>query len=137
VTLLINADRSTGTGMAYRLDCTIKHRSASTNSRMAPEQFEVLKRNISEIVDQPQEDRKRLRGSATCKQSLYQWRAGNPQAARQPAPGRRPQWREPEPRPDPPLRSGGARGGVNAVLDRHVERGSGQLHRRRLPGDSE
>jgi ATP-dependent exoDNAse (exonuclease V) beta subunit len=76
VTLLTHAEPFDRDEMAYRLDCTIKHWLLDEFQDTSTQQFEVLKRNISEIVDQPQEDRS-VFVVGDLKQSLYEWRAGN------------------------------------------------------------
>ena len=76
VTLLTNAEPFDQEEMAYRLDCTIKHWLLDEFQDTSTQQFAVLERNISEIVDQPQEDRS-VFVVGDLKQSLYEWRAGN------------------------------------------------------------
>ncbi len=76
VTLLTHAEPFDRDEMAYRLDCTIKHWLLDEFQDTSTQQFEVLRRNISEIVDQPQEDRS-VFVVGDLKQSLYEWRAGN------------------------------------------------------------
>lgn len=76
VTLLTHAESFDRDEMAYRLDCTLKHWLLDEFQDTSTQQFEVLKRNISEIVDQPQEDRS-VFVVGDLKQSLYEWRAGN------------------------------------------------------------
>ncbi|MDP5019289.1 MAG: UvrD-helicase domain-containing protein, partial [Opitutales bacterium] len=76
VTLLTNAEPFDKDEMAYRLDCTIKHWLLDEFQDTSTQQFAVLERNISEIVEQPQEDRS-VFVVGDLKQSLYEWRAGN------------------------------------------------------------
>ena len=76
VTLLTHAEPFDKDEMAYRLDCTIKHWLLDEFQDTSTQQFAVLERNISEIVEQPQEDRS-VFVVGDLKQSLYEWRAGN------------------------------------------------------------
>lgn len=76
VTLLTHAEPFDKDEMAYRLDCTIKHWLLDEFQDTSTQQFSVLERNISEIVEQPQEDRS-VFVVGDLKQSLYEWRAGN------------------------------------------------------------
>jgi len=76
VTLITEADPFKREEMEFRLDCTIKHWLLDEFQDTSTLQYEVLKRNINEIIDSPPEDRS-VFVVGDLKQSLYQWRSGN------------------------------------------------------------
>ena len=126
VTLLTHADPFKKEDIEYRLDCSIKHWLLDEFQDTSTQQFDVLERNIDEIVEDAQADRS-VFVVGDLKQSLYEWRAGNRKLLQN-------------------LHGAIGRNGdnksldetyrcapevlemVNAVLDRHAERGLGDLY---------
>jgi len=76
VTLLTRSDDLKREEIAFRLDCTIKHWLLDEFQDTSTLQYEVLKRNIDEIVSNLNEDRS-VFVVGDLKQSLYEWRSGN------------------------------------------------------------
>ena len=76
VTLLTKADPLQREEMEFRLDCSIKHWLLDEFQDTSTLQYEVLKRNIDEIVENAPEDRS-VFVVGDLKQSLYEWRSGN------------------------------------------------------------
>ena len=76
VTLLTKADPFQREEMEFRLDCSIKHWLLDEFQDTSTLQYEVLKRNIDEIVENAPEDRS-VFVVGDLKQSLYEWRSGN------------------------------------------------------------
>ena len=76
VTLLLNTPELDKLDIEYRLDCTIKHWLLDEFQDTGTQQFDVLKRNIAEIISAPPEDRT-VFVVGDPKQSLYEWRSGN------------------------------------------------------------
>ena len=75
VTLLTQADPFKKEEMEFRLDCSIKHWLLDEFQDTSTLQYEVLKRNIDEIIQSPEDRSVFIVGDL--KQSLYQWRSGN------------------------------------------------------------
>jgi len=76
VTLLLSTPELDKLDIEYRLDCTIKHWLLDEFQDTGTQQFDVLKRNIAEIISAPPEDRT-VFVVGDPKQSLYEWRSGN------------------------------------------------------------
>ena len=76
VTLLLSTPELDKLDIEYRLDCTIKHWLLDEFQDTGTQQFDVLKRNLAEIISAPPEDRTAF-VVGDPKQSLYEWRAGN------------------------------------------------------------
>ena len=76
VTLLLSTPELDRLDIEYRLDCTIKHWLLDEFQDTGTQQFDVLKRNLAEIISAPPEDRTAF-VVGDPKQSLYEWRAGN------------------------------------------------------------
>ncbi len=76
VTLLTKADPLNREEMEFRLDCSIKHWLLDEFQDTSTLQYEVLRRNIDEIVANAPEDRS-VFVVGDLKQSLYEWRSGN------------------------------------------------------------
>jgi superfamily I DNA/RNA helicase len=75
VTLITQADPFKKEEMEFRLDCSIKHWLLDEFQDTSTLQYEVLKRNIDEIIQSPEDRSVFIVGDL--KQSLYQWRSGN------------------------------------------------------------
>ena len=75
VTLLTKADPFKKEEIEYRLDCSIKHWLLDEFQDTSTSQFEVLSRNIDEIIQAPEDRTVFVVGDL--KQSLYEWRSGN------------------------------------------------------------
>lgn len=75
VTLLTKADPFKKEEIEYRLDCSIKHWLLDEFQDTSTPQFEVLSRNIDEIIQTPEDRTVFVVGDL--KQSLYEWRSGN------------------------------------------------------------
>ena len=75
VTLITQADPFKREEMEFRLDCSIKHWLLDEFQDTSTLQYGVLKRNIDEIIQSPEERSVFIVGDL--KQSLYQWRSGN------------------------------------------------------------
>jgi ATP-dependent exoDNAse (exonuclease V) beta subunit len=75
VTLITQADPFKREEMEFRLDCSIKHWLLDEFQDTSTLQYEVLKRNIDEIIQSPEDRSVFIVGDL--KQSLYQWRSGN------------------------------------------------------------
>lgn len=75
VTLITQADPFKREEMEFRLDCSIKHWLLDEFQDTSTLQYGVLKRNIDEIIQSP-EDRS-IFVVGDLKQSLYEWRSGN------------------------------------------------------------
>ena len=75
VTLLTKADEFKKEEIEYRLDCSIKHWLLDEFQDTSTQQFEVLGRNIDEIIQTP--DDRSVFVVGDLKQSLYEWRSGN------------------------------------------------------------
>ena len=76
VTLLLATPELDKLDIEYRLDCTIKHWLLDEFQDTGTQQFDVLKRNLAEIISAPPEDRT-VFVVGDPKQSLYEWRSGN------------------------------------------------------------
>ena len=76
VTLLTKAEPLQREEMEFRLDCSIKHWLLDEFQDTSTLQYEVLRRNIDEIVANAPEDRS-VFVVGDLKQSLYEWRSGN------------------------------------------------------------
>ena len=75
VTLITQADPFKREEMEFRLDCSIKHWLLDEFQDTSTLQYDVLKRNIDEIIQSPEDRSVFIVGDL--KQSLYQWRSGN------------------------------------------------------------
>jgi len=75
VTLITQADPFKREEMEFRLDCSIKHWLLDEFQDTSTLQYGVLKRNIDEIIQSPEDRSVFIVGDL--KQSLYQWRSGN------------------------------------------------------------
>ena len=75
VTLLTKADPFKKEEIEYRLDCSIKHWLLDEFQDTSAPQFQVLARNIDEIIQTPEDRTVFVVGDL--KQSLYEWRSGN------------------------------------------------------------
>jgi ATP-dependent exoDNAse (exonuclease V) beta subunit len=76
VTLITQADPFKREEMEFRLDCSIKHWLLDEFQDTSTLQYDVLKRNIDEIIQSPPEGRS-VFVVGDLKQSLYEWRSGN------------------------------------------------------------
>ena len=75
VTLLTKADPFKKEDIEYRLDCSIKHWLLDEFQDTSAPQFQVISRNIDEIIQTPEDRTVFVVGDL--KQSLYEWRSGN------------------------------------------------------------
>ena len=75
VTLLTKADPFKKEEIEYRLDCSIKHWLLDEFQDTSAPQFQVISRNIDEIIQTPEDRTVFVVGDL--KQSLYEWRSGN------------------------------------------------------------
>ena len=75
VTLITQADPFKREEMEFRLDCSIKHWLLDEFQDTSTLQYGVLKRNIDEIIQSPEDRSVFVVGDL--KQSLYEWRSGN------------------------------------------------------------
>jgi ATP-dependent exoDNAse (exonuclease V) beta subunit len=76
VTLITRADHLKREEIEFRLDCEIKHWLLDEFQDTSTLQYQVLERNIDEIISNANEDRS-VFVVGDLKQSLYEWRSGN------------------------------------------------------------